>query len=322
MEIKRASVITTPDITPRNSMLFGINQISSQMDLPDQLELQDFLRNFHRSDDTMSIPEVEDDEDHTQSEDEEADDIARATGSITPSDASRHSTKAFELPMNNANSNNNNNSTLSESGRSSLERLTPVELSPPMVVPLLTTPTRTSPRVPCSYSFTSDISYHSSMCEPQPQLTTPGSHHVMVDSEKAEKLKKLKMYSSSVDLPSSNKIPNTRRDMKKTMYKSSDNLDDVSSVDSSTSESGNSSWFKLKALSFTKSKGEISTASGDSKENRRKLFGSRRNSKTDKNLGLQHHQVTTVSSSSPSSRKLNQPPSVKNKIASSVSVVV
>ena len=58
MEIKRASV-ATPPVTPRGSMLFGINNASSTVD---QAELQDFLRKF-QADDALSIPELNEDDD-------------------------------------------------------------------------------------------------------------------------------------------------------------------------------------------------------------------------------------------------------------------
>lgn len=91
MELKRASIITPP-VTPRNSMLLGLNQVGLAPP-PDQKELQDFLRTLIPEDESMSIPEIGEED----------------RGSTT----SGTSTEGEDYPMqfntnNNNNSNNNN----------------------------------------------------------------------------------------------------------------------------------------------------------------------------------------------------------------------
>lgn len=106
MEIKRASV-ATPPVTPRGSMLFGINNASSTVD---QAELQDFLRKF-QADDALSIPEVneEDDLDETGrlSSRQRSGRSCSSSGSTTQDET----TCDVNSSSNNNNNNNNNRST-------------------------------------------------------------------------------------------------------------------------------------------------------------------------------------------------------------------
>ena len=89
MEIKRASIITPP-VTPRNSMLLGLNQ-AGLAPPPDQKELQDFLRTLIPDDQSLCIPEVG-----------EYDRRSSISGTSTEEEDSA-------LPINSNNNNNNNN---------------------------------------------------------------------------------------------------------------------------------------------------------------------------------------------------------------------
>ena len=60
MELKRAS-IATPPATPRGSMLFGMNSLGAGSSGPhfDQADITDFLKTLQGTEDTLSIPEVD-----------------------------------------------------------------------------------------------------------------------------------------------------------------------------------------------------------------------------------------------------------------------
>ena len=108
MEIKRASMIGTPPMTPRNSMLFPLNQSqTSNASSGDQVDLQKILQEF-QVDDTMSIPEVEETEsDQHQKEEGEAGKMSTPIGSFSSASGT---TTPEEIPQLNLNSNSNNNS--------------------------------------------------------------------------------------------------------------------------------------------------------------------------------------------------------------------
>ena len=102
MEIKRASV-ATPPVTPRGSMLFGINIASSTVD---QAELQDFLRKF-QADDALSIPELneEDDLDETG----RLSSRQRSGRSCSSSGSTTQEETTCDVNSSSNNNNNNNN---------------------------------------------------------------------------------------------------------------------------------------------------------------------------------------------------------------------
>lgn len=102
MEIKRASV-ATPPVTPRGSMLFGINNASNTVD---QAELQDFLRKF-QADDALSIPEVneEDDLDETG----RLSSRQRSGRSCSSSGSTTQEETTCDVNSSSNNNNNNNN---------------------------------------------------------------------------------------------------------------------------------------------------------------------------------------------------------------------
>ena len=289
MELKRASIITTPDVTPRNSMLFGINHAPSQIALPDQLELQDFLKKFHQSDDTMSIPEVEDEDEegeyyYTDEEEEEDRENRPPGGSITPNEAHNKTEKTFDMSLN-TNSNNSNPDLLpiagvvllSSAGRGDLSEPNRSQCSEP---PLLTT--RPSQNTPPVRRYSMEGMSHIGI-----NIDDTGSH---------AKLKKPKFYSSFMDL-AANSPPRS----KKGLHKSTDTLDHTSSdclerVNEVTPKSRFSFSSRLKGLSHSVEKENI---------------------KQQPAKGGERH----TSTGPPPSPHLNQPPSVKNKVASR-SVVV
>ena len=69
MEIKRASFVTPP-VTPRGSVLFGMNNLGTASSGPhfDHADITDFLKTLQGNEDTLSIPEV--DEHDMKGEDE------------------------------------------------------------------------------------------------------------------------------------------------------------------------------------------------------------------------------------------------------------
>ena len=209
MELKRASVAATPPATPRSSMLF-VNQ--PQHNYPDQVELQDFLKTLHQSDDTMSIPEVME-EDQQYFSDEQT-----GLGSTTP-EAKLHDVNNFTFNNNNNNNNNSNNSN---------------------------SPCGTS-FFPCSYSQSSittfseedqdpsDLSQSSEPPLPAKYYSTFNDQHCEAGGtlrlekvskcEDGKKLKRLRSYSSLVDLSSSGKKLFDVERQRKGFYKSTEELD-------------------------------------------------------------------------------------------------
>lgn len=94
MEIKRASFVTPP-VTPRGSMHFGMNSLGvGSTPGFDQADIQDFLRKLQKSDDTLSIPEVDEPDVASQKS-------YCSSGSTTEEEV--------EANKSNTNSNNNNN---------------------------------------------------------------------------------------------------------------------------------------------------------------------------------------------------------------------
>ena len=322
MEIKRASIITTPDVTPRNSMLFGINQAPSQLSMPDQLELQDFLKRFHPSDETMSIPEVEDEDEDELEEgegqyDSGADDVGhdRPVGSITPNEATHNTIKTFDLSLN-SNSNNNNNN--------SLEMLSPFNLTiPPLLQPVV--PAAASPLSSntCDFSVSSELSQSSEppflMPHPLPHVPTRRySMEGLCDLQPAPgqvggaELKKHKVYSSFIDLTSV-KSSSSSSSRGKSFHKSIDDLDEGSSSLGKINE--DSPRLRFRAVSLSKLKGFSSSSEKENGEkSRRRLFKGGSNKRAERPLSANVPSVTT-------DPQLNKPPSVKNKV-SSISVVV
>ena len=99
MEIKRASMISTPPMTPRSSVFLTL---PSHNGSGDQVELQKFLQEYQGPDDTMSIPEVEETEsDQHQKEENSRTPVHSSSGTATPDDI----TPSLVL-----NTNNNSNS--------------------------------------------------------------------------------------------------------------------------------------------------------------------------------------------------------------------
>ena len=98
MEIKRASMISTPPVTPRNSVFLTVNQ-SHNGSGADQMELQKFLQEY-QVDDAMSIPEVEETESDQHQREETIKTPVYSSGTATPE----------ETPSLALNTNNNSNS--------------------------------------------------------------------------------------------------------------------------------------------------------------------------------------------------------------------
>ena len=301
MELKRASIITTPDVTPRNSMLFGINQAPSQINLPDQLELQDFLKNFHRSDDTMSIPEVDDEEeDDEDSEENGGEEHDRYIGSLTPNESTNRTIKTFDLSVNNNSSNNNNNNNNNDNG---LEKLSPLNVAIPRLLSPLSSAGVSSNDIITDLSINSDTYADLSQSSEPPFLTThplphppPRSHSISGCSTEA-KLRKHKLYSSSVDLSVKHSM---------TLHKSSDNIFSSTGLDkiaeaSPRSRFSTGSLLKLKGLSMSPDKENGSKPD----KSRRKLFG-----------GMKKIDKPTSTTTPSSGSRLTRPPSIKNKIVS------
>ena len=204
MELKRASVAATPPATPRSSMLF-VNQ--PQHNYPDQVELQDFLKTLHQSDDTMSIPEVMEDDQQYFSDEQ------TGLGSTTP-EAKLHDVKNFTFNNNNNNNNNNSNNSNSPCGTSFF---------------------------PCSYSQSSlttfsedqdpsNLSQSSEPPLPAKYYSTFKDQHCEVGGrvskcDDGNKLKRLRSYSSLVDLTSSGKKLFDVGRHRKGFYKSTEELD-------------------------------------------------------------------------------------------------
>ncbi|XP_019849313.1 PREDICTED: girdin-like [Amphimedon queenslandica] len=94
MELKRAS-IATPPATPRGSMLFGMNNLGPGASNPhfDQADITDFLKTLQGTDDTLSIPEVDEDDKHSYT----------SSGSTTQEES------YDKMLLSNLNTNNNNN---------------------------------------------------------------------------------------------------------------------------------------------------------------------------------------------------------------------
>ena len=100
MEIKRASMISTPPVTPRNSVMMAVNQSHGS----DQMELQSFLAEYQMPD-TMSIPEVEETESDQHYQEE-----GGGPKLVTPHGSFSSGTTTPEEIPHNWNSNSNNNS--------------------------------------------------------------------------------------------------------------------------------------------------------------------------------------------------------------------
>ena len=331
MEIKRASIITTPDITPRNSMLFGINQVPTHAQLPDQLELQDFLKKFQQNDETMSIPEVEDEEEQQyKTDEEEGQEEEHVRGSITPNEASMITAKTFNLnPNSNTNNNNGNNNYYFNGGITDdgdLERLSPLlgavaaSLSSSAVKVVHSPEENENSYTESTQDGVSDISQSS---EPPfmmtyPALYPPPRSPSMEDfldvgprvegSSTGKKLKKRKLYGSFADLTSSVKHSALRG---KAFHKSTDTLSDKSLLGGAGLEKINeeSSRFRFRAVSLSLLNKFSISPEKESREKpgktKQKRFGGHKKSERPLSMG-------TISSS-----QLVQPPSVKNKVSSS-----
>ena len=102
MEIKRASFITPP-VTPRGSMYFNSLGVSNTP-LFDQADIQDFLRKLQKSDDTLSIPEVDEPDLNALDDDAASQKSYDTSGSTTQEEETEASV--------NANNNNNNNNNI------------------------------------------------------------------------------------------------------------------------------------------------------------------------------------------------------------------
>lgn len=109
MEIKRASFVTPP-VTPRGSMHFGMNQLggtSSGVQF-DHADIQDFLRTLQISDDTLSIPEVEEPDARDDDDDDLTSEHSYTSSGSTTQEETSHDTSHDTAHDLNVNTNNNN----------------------------------------------------------------------------------------------------------------------------------------------------------------------------------------------------------------------
>ena len=295
MELKRASVAATPPATPRSSMLF----VNQQHNYPDQVELQDFLKTFHQSDDTMSIPEVVE-EDQQYFSDEQT-----GLGSTTP-EAKLHDVNNFTFNNNNNNNNSNNsNSPCSTS-------FFPCSYSQSSI------PTFSEDQDPSNLSQSSEpplpAKYYSTFKDQHCEVGGTLRLEKVSKCEDGKELKRLRYYSSLVDLTSSGKKLFDVGRQRKGFYKSTEELDtrskNLDRIDEEPSR------FKFQSVSLSASR---RFALSPDKENRgerdkpervkRKLFGV---SKWRKNENPSDSQLPLLSDNSPSCLT---PPSVMNTIS-------